>query len=130
MQLIWCGGEPTENIKEYVADLQQAKELSNEIEVLNSEIAELEEKLRILKPKTIEKNPHYLNVLSRIVSFDPLKYQKCIQCLLVKSKYEEIYAINGCTCKQHIMQDQATGTSDLGIFCICNPNYASILRYE
>ena len=129
LPVIWCGREPRENLKEYVSDMLQVKVLSKEIEFFNSEIMQLEEELRKQKPKTVENNPHYLNSLNRIKSFEPIKYQTCFECFLLKGKYPEIYDINGCICTHHLSQNEA-GTSEQRRNCICNTNDVSVLRYE
>ena len=128
LPLLWYGIEPRENLKEYVSDMMKIKALSKEVEFLNSEIVQLEEVLRNQKPKTIENNPHYLNFRNRTISFEPIEYQKCIECLLMKGKYPEIYNTNGCICTHHMIQTEA-GTSEKGGNCICNTNVVSVLRY-
>ena len=106
----------------------QVKALSIEIELLNSEIIQLEEELTKQKPKKRDtKNPHYFNFSKRIKSFDPFKYQKCIECLLLKGKYPEIHDINGCICAHQLSLIEA-GNSEEGGHCICNGDDVSIYR--
>ena len=115
---LWCGPEPKESIETYVSDAYCENQLLEEIQELKKKIYDVEDDLRKISTPPLS-----------ISGIPPSYYRLCIECLLKRDIYPEIFGRFNCTCTSAI--EFETNKNHFGIItCICNPIERPIIGYK
>ena len=121
--LLSSGPNPKETISNLLYENQYQRDLLEDIKSLEKDIEDLEHDLRKVKPRTKINTPcQYQQPIKLDFSgIKPSCYRSCIDCLMKRDVYPEIYGYSHCACTSEI-EVHGKKNSFGFISCICNEN--------
>ena len=119
--LFSSGPNPKAAISNLLYENQFQKEILEDIKCLEKEIEDLENDLSDLKPRNrVNTQCQYQQPIKLDFSgIKPSCYRSCIDCLMKRDVYPEIYGYFHCTCTSEV-EEQGKKRSLGFISCICN----------
>ena len=113
-ELVWCGPEPKNNLKNFIDEKTKNVALIREIEHLYVEIEHLVNEINNEYPTTDTSDTDPLNI-------DTASLKECLNCLAMRRIYPELLEkSDGCEC--HIEHNERNRN------CICQPENFALIR--